>query len=93
MTKQLDTIEQLIEFIERYKISDLRTINELCDKMLGKRFFALTIGPQPPTTAYYVKHLKSFKEVIDREGNSKRFFLDFGEVFKITDYYNSTNKT
>jgi hypothetical protein len=86
MTTNLNTIDDLIEFIDTNNLNDYAKINEMCDAMFSKTFFGLQFGDTPHTKHYYINHLQSFRNEINIHGCSKRFFINFPHPFSIKEF-------
>jgi hypothetical protein len=86
MQTKLNTLRDLIEFIEVNDLNDTEQINSICDAMLGLIFMPFKIGNETTPTAYYLKHLREYEAETPAE-REKRSFVNIGQNFKITDLY------
>ena len=86
MTINLNTIDDLILFIDKNNIDDYDKINELCNAMLQKTFFGLKFGDTPYTKHYFLSHLRSYRNELSADGTSERFFLNFSSPFSVKDF-------
>ncbi len=82
-TKKISTISQLVNLIDDENINDLETINDLCRSMFGDIFCPIQFSNTRKSKYYYMSCLMEYANEINRDGFSKRSFIDFAEPFNI----------
>jgi hypothetical protein len=87
MTK-INTIPELIEFLEVNQINDAKAINEMVKGLTGCGFFIplLFQGDEPYRTEYFTHWLRKHQEKIEN-GWEIPFFIDIDYDFNIKDIY------
>jgi hypothetical protein len=84
---QLNSISDLIDFIEVTKINDFDIIDNLAFEMIGQRFCPIRFSNKPPITKdYYVKWLKKY-EYLMNENLELPIFIDTEYPFTIQQVY------
>ena len=87
MEKQIHSIEDIINLIDKFNIADMNIINEICANCLKATFMPIQIAGHPAPKEYYMERLQIYKKRMD-ENLELPIFLNANVPFDITDFYN-----
>ena len=84
------SIEDIINFIEMYNVSNTETVNKILQPCLGLRFIPISFGIAEHNKDYFIYWLNRYKE-LQEQGKTPIVFIDAVDIlgnFDITKIYN-----
>jgi len=87
MEARLNSINDIINLIDKFNINDLNIINEICTNCLGIGFMPIQVAGDIPPKEYYIQRLQIYEKRLN-EGLELPSWLNSSVPFQITDFYN-----
>ena len=87
---KLNSIDDIINLIDKFNIADMEIINEICTNCLGIGFMPIQIAGKLAPKEYYIDRLQIYKKRMD-DNLELPYFLNANVPFAITDFYNPLN--